>query len=160
MKNFLFGMLAVVGVLAIPAIAMAQAAAGGVGVGITAGTYSAHSQSGGAVGGVIIGGQVGTFSQTASNQSYASAGMAIGAAADTTLHFASDGLNNGSIGVTRSSQATIEGFGTTGSMTTISYEGDGFQAGLGAHAAFASGDADANGAFLGIGIIGAIAQSP
>jgi hypothetical protein len=158
--KMIYSVIAAVALMFVPAAALAQAAAGGVGVGVTGGTYSAQAQSGGAVGNLIVGGQVGTFSQSAGTHSYASAGMAIGAVADTTLHVEFDGINNGAIGVTRSSSATIQGFGTAGSVTTISYEGDGAQAGIGAHFAASDGSASSNGAFLGVGIVGAFANSP
>ncbi len=139
---------------AIPALALAGA--GGIGVGVTVGTYNASASSGGSLGNLIVGGQIGTFSQSAGTHSYASAGMAIGVDSGTTLTFAFDGINNGYIDLTRHSSATIQGFGTAGSTTTISYAGDGAQIGLGFHFAASSGNANANGSFFGIGVIAAV----
>ncbi len=147
-------MVALAMTLGIPALALA--AAGGVGVGVTVGTYSASAQSGGALGNLIVGGQIGTFSQSAGTHSYASAGMAIGVTAGTTLTFGFDGINNGFIDLTNHSDATLQGFGTAGSTTTISYSGDGAQIGLGFHFAASSGNANSSGFFAGVGVIAAV----
>lgn len=138
----------------IPALAIAGA--GGAGVGVTVGTYSASASSGGALGNIVAGGQIGTFSQSAGTHSYASAGMAIGVDSGTTFTFAFDGINNGLIDVTNHSSATLQGFGTAGSTTTISYAGDGAQIGLGFHFAASSGNANSSGFFAGVGVIAAI----
>jgi hypothetical protein len=160
LKYFASFAVAAIATFGISTGALAQAAAGGIGIGGTTGTYSANATSAGAVGNLVAGGQIGTFSQSAGTHSYASAGMAIGAVADTTLHFASDGINNGAIGLTRSSSATVQGFGTAGSVTTITYEGDGLQIGIGAHFAASGGNASSNGAFAGVGLVAAVATSP
>ena len=136
--------------------AAAFAASCGVVVGVTVGAYSASAQSGGALGNIIVGGQIGTFSQSAGSNAYASAGMASGVASGTTLTFAFDGINNGQIDLTRHSSATIQGFGTAGSTTTISYAGDGAKIGLGFHFAASRGNANSAGQFFGIGIIAAV----
>ena len=136
--------------------AVALAGAGGVGVGITGGTYSAGAASSGLVAGVIVGGQTGTFSQSAGTKSYASAGMAIGVDSGTTFSFAFDGIDNGVVDLTNHSSASLQGFGTAGSETTITYAGNGAHIGLGVHFAASNGSGRSNGAFLGVGLIAAV----
>lgn len=146
-------LLAAAVVIALPGVALSDAA--GVGVGATTGTYNASAASGGVTFAPVgVSGQVGTFSQSAGTQSTASAGMGIGANQSVTLSVASDGIDNGSIGIATSSSATVEGFGTASSVTSNSYAGNGIQAGS-VGATISAGTANAAGAFLGVGIIAA-----
>lgn len=139
----------------LPGLALAEAA--GVGVGATGGTYSATAASAGLTSHAGINGSIGTFSQSAGTQSAASAGMAIGARETNSLSVAYDGATDFTVGLTSSSVASIEGFGTASSVTSTSYAGDGIQGGA-SGGTLSFGAANAAGAFGGVAIIGADAN--
>jgi len=144
--------------LGIPSLALATGNGAGVGVGVTAGTYNASAQSGAVSGAIIFSANIGTVRWTSGSGSYASAGMAIDTYGASQTDVIDDGINNITTTHTYYGGASIKGFGEAQSVSFVEYAGDGAFLGISGGIAASTGNANSNGAFLGVGVIAATAS--